>query len=174
MESKEQLAVTEYLHLYLGCEVQTINGTGILISVGDSGRGEDCVVSIQTNDEESGFYGEWTDYDFEHHKIKPILRPLSDMTEEEAQVLFRMYWGRDYEEDWSGDTGSAYFKPRRINPTKEHTMRIIEGLDYQTGDFLTVAKIVPRLLALGFDLFGLIPAGLAIDATTINNQNPKK
>jgi hypothetical protein len=169
MNKQEQLAVTEYLHLYLGCDMMTSFCGHKTIKKLSAVIGNKAIYDCADADEVD-MAASW-DMNYTDEPDRPILRPLSDMTEEEAQVLFRMYWGRDYEEDWSGDTGSAYFKPRRINPTKEHTMRIIEGLDYQTGDFITVVKIVPRLLTLGFDLFGLIEAGLAIDATTINNQS---
>jgi hypothetical protein len=141
MNKQELTSATEYFHLYLGCEVQTSIGGGVLISVGAHERGEDCMVSIQNNDEESGFYGEWTDYNIEHHKIKLILRPLSSLTEEESLQADKIHFSAHY--------------------SKTPHIRI-------------VAEYTKFLLDKHFDLFGLIEAGLALDATTINNQNPSK
>jgi hypothetical protein len=153
--TKEQIAVKDILHLYLGCEVETPNGIGILISVGDSERGEDCIVSIQNNDEESGFYGEWTDYTLEHHVIKPRLRQLSSMAEEE----FREVLYDEATEEFGGITFTEQFK------------NAVENINIE--DVVLTPHQTKYLLSKHFDLFDLIPSGLAIDATTINNLNQK-
>lgn len=142
--------IEDYLHLYLGCECLWEDKEG-----DTGGRTELDHYSL------SGFY----EGDI---KIKPLLRPLSDMTEEEARYIFKYYFEKDYTEDWTGDTGSAYFNPKRITPTKYHALRIIDGADYETGDFMKVIGLVPYLLSKHFDLFGLIESGLAIDKTTLN------
>lgn len=74
-------------------------------------------------------------------EIKPILRPLSDMTEEERLYLCQMF------------------------PEKTFTM-----VDYIIKNITTLTlnnsfEITRYLLKQGFDLFGLIESGLAIDKT---------
>ncbi len=72
---------------------------------------------------------------------KPILRPLSDMTEEEMEQI------------WHAD------EPKSILQ-----------MEYKDGRVRKVALCSERtkfLLSKGFDIFGLIEAGLAIDKTTL-------
>jgi hypothetical protein len=78
-----------------------------------------------------------------------------------------MYFNKDFVFDYSKDTGSANFIPARARILAKDAIRIFEGRDYETGDFMKVVSIVPYLLSKHFDLFGLIDAGLAIDKTKI-------
>jgi hypothetical protein len=141
MESKEQLAVTEYLHLYLGCE-----GLANIV-YGYKIQGVRCVlVGINTVEELlyvkcRDIYGnEWDDFrKISFSQFKLFLRPLSDMTEDEETEYTSLV------DQWN-------FGFRR--------------------NMLGAALATKYLLSKRFDLFGLIKAGLAIDATTINNQNP--
>lgn len=71
----------------------------------------------------------------------PILRPLSSMTEEDQRNLSRI--DRAFAERYSNDQERA---------------------------FLIEAQKIQYLLSKHFDLFGLIEAGLAIDATTQTQQ----
>lgn len=80
----------------------------------------------------------WTD------SIKPILRRLEDMTEEERQVVHNM--------------GKLYMNH------KDHTLP-----SYSLSK-MWAANQTHYLLKQGFDLFGLIDAGLAVDAKTLNQQ----
>lgn len=137
------MKIAEYLKYYIGQDVETESGKGPLICVGDHERGEDCIVTIQNTDEESGFYGEWEDATFTHEAIKPILRKLEDITYEDAQEV-----GYDNAYSFLVDNNSYVncvgpFLPRSFN----------------------------YLVSQGYDIFGLIPAGLAIDAKTLNTPN---
>ena len=166
--------IKDYLHLYLGSEClyeyKFTTQDGIEIRKAKMiGFCENGVVELRPIDKHGNTSSTVT-LRRDVRGIKLILRPLSDMTNSEAQVFYRNYWGKDYAEDWSGDTGSAYFNPKKVQITKEHTMRIFEGLDYETGDFLTVARMIPQLLRCGFDLFGLIESGLAISKTQTQEQ----
>jgi hypothetical protein len=82
--------------------------------------------------------------------FKPLLRPLSDMTEEEAVnvgILPKRHWHEDTPQeqiDWLCNNWN---------------MEIYSPSDLR------------YLLSEGFDLFGLIDAGLALDKTTY--QSPK-
>jgi hypothetical protein len=121
----------DYLHLYLGCEVQwkfDLKSKFWFIGIdGDK-------VSLRTKSGASIFPVELKD-------ITLILRPLSEMTEEE---------------------------------TKEHDQIEMVKAETPTGRIVHDANAVKWLLSKHFDLFNLIEKGLAIDATTINNQNPAK
>jgi hypothetical protein len=110
--------IKDYLHLYLGCKivfnddmVWILSGVHRFYAILDGGAFG--VIKV-------------TDYS----TIKPILRPLSNMTEDEI-----MEW-------------------RLINAGS------------QMPTIQQSAEEVKHLLSKHFDLFGLIEAGLAIDATS--------
>lgn len=144
--------IKDYLHLYLGCEVfvQKKQGNESLV------KGRICEVTNGSN------HGDWIRVQFEHvvkfmyynlderssnfhtffigeDHIKPILRPLSDMMEEE-RAEFGWQDDADFEE---------LFKDGQISKNTYN------------------AWMFPILLSKGFDLFGLIEAGLAIDKTKL-------
>lgn len=75
--------------------------------------------------------------------IKPILRKLSDMTDEEIKELASMPSGLP------------------ITISAEPTQSILNWADRTR-----------YLLSRGFDLFNLIPEGLAIDKTTLKSTTP--
>lgn len=80
---------------------------------------------------------------------KPILRHLSSMTEEEAAQV--------------NVVGSAGW--RLINPDPEVPTNITLGVVHRQS------AEVAYLLSKGFDLFGLIDKGLAIDESTIKTND---
>lgn len=109
--------IKDYLHLYLGCDAMIYNDKSFIM---------DKVTSSSLNIEDGSVT-----------KIKPILRPLSDMTEQES---YELCWQKNQNHmklNWS------------LNESAIHP-----------NEFL-------YLLKQGFDLFGLIESGLAIDKTTI-------
>lgn len=149
------------LALYIGQEFQLFfetmsdgleyEGTGILASVDanpDKNKwplGFDVkatLISGKTETVQRLYYPiEW---------VRPILRPISDLTKQEAQEIKGMY-GLD--EDQSIFERDTFFK-----------------------SYLTDAKGSPNvwfyLLSIGIDLFGWIDAGLAVDRKTLQNNNP--
>jgi hypothetical protein len=136
--------IEDYLHLYLGCEVLWENEEGTT-----GGR-----EILDGHLIESHKYHKTT--------LKPILRPLSSILNTEAFEVYKMYFDQETAPDYSNDTGSIYFNPKQVRVKAEHALRIFDGRDYESGDFMKVCSIVPYLLSKHFDLFGLIPAGLAI------------
>jgi len=104
-------------------------------------------------------------------EVLVILRPLSDMTEEEAIALY-------CSEPWH-HVSKSYIKQAVIKENvKGHQPNIIEidhaGPSGSSGycmgtDLLYLNKLSARqfafLLSRGFDLFGLIESGLALDKT---------
>ena len=74
--------------------------------------------------------------------FKPILRPLSDMTEEEAEEI-------------NAELGS------------NHLANNLKDKSYYAMNVHVQFDLTFRLLRMGFDLFGLIDSGLAIDKSKL-------
>lgn len=125
----------DYLHLYLGCPF--IYGEGPKIWDGWSGF-EKTDTYYYTDEEQNHI--KLGGHHFQVAKIKPILRPLSDMTDEELQECGNMVY------DFSDDP--------ELNNHKWQ--------DFEIG---LAPEQFHWLLSKHFDLFGLIEAGLAIDST---------
>lgn len=135
MSEKIELTAAD-LALYLGCECRLfniINGVleyerdGTLCGIRPQSIHQNRVlVNVKSE------HGRIMELAYLYCEVKPILRPLSDMTEEE-------YMEVQYRVD-----------------------KIGLGYDAQQG-----AEITRYLLSKHFDLFGWIPAGLAIDKTKI-------
>ena len=96
------------------------------------------------------------DYSCEINDIKPYLFPLSSMTDEQANELFNLFGislldsvGRDY---------------IKINECTGITFFLNKGFDVETH----LDKLMNWLNTNHFDYRGLIPMGLAIDATGLN------
>jgi len=122
--------IKDYLPYYIGQEVVYLsNGEGILSEISiDSTYGMLCSVKLKG--------GKNQHLQTTVDKIKLRLRPLSDMTEEESDIVL------SYDDD-----------------------------NNEFPDSITnAAAAFHYLLKQGFDLFGLIPDGLAIDKTKINND----
>lgn len=108
--------IKDYLHLYLGCEICKADGSGNFKLTPHTLS--QMNLPNTTPDIKKG---------------KPILRPLSSMTEEELSAMESIYG---------------------FYASKPYAERL--GTD---------AEVTRHLLSKGFDLFNLIPEGLAIDST---------
>ena len=124
--------IKDYLPFYLGCQAKVIFARneaapeiGELIEVGKN------MAFVETGKHEY--------YECMPYEVKPILRPLSDMTEEEKTEL------------------------------KLNLFQFANLENY--NEVLWRFEQTRFLLSKHFDLFGLIPAGLAIDKTKINNHD---
>jgi hypothetical protein len=131
--------IKDYLHLYLGCEVMPNDIPDITYKL----------FSVHYNDDVVLVKEDWHLFSFEKYRfseIKPILRPLSDMTTGEK---FKF---NPKNED--GEIGQEFMGSESETP-------------YAFVSFTDMARTINQLRALGFDCDGLIEAGLAIDATTL-------
>lgn len=111
----------EVLHYYLGQEVSTDSGSETLDAIYNNG------------DIETLFRGHLRNY-YSLERVKPILRPLSDMTEEELREM----------------CDKANVGYRSLESFKIHFSQILFPAEFH------------YLLSHGFDLFGLIESGEAI------------
>jgi len=151
--------ITNYLHLYLGCEVEYIGITNGKQLAEDKKANKDNIFYVSNIAEIKGIKRgilKHIEYDvkgnfrrckigrkglqshYGSERFKLLLRPLSDMTEKEKQIALHI--GLSESDTWIGG-----------------------------------AKRTDYLLKQGFDLFNLIPEGLAIDKTKLNSeQNPER
>lgn len=128
----------DYLHLYLGCDLWTGTGRVKLIAIQ-----AECIPNT-----------DFTVYCLNGNIIhrctmdentKPLLRPLSSMTEEEGKIL------------------DAMAQQQHDNFTEIPNCKFFTGIRTKSADAFLY------MLSRSFDLFNLIPDGLAIDSTKPTN-----
>lgn len=137
--------IEDYLRLYIGCEIQApspdeefVQCKGLLTGIHGEFEAEVQFYDINNNVDEEPSY---CPYD----RIKPLLRPISDMTEDE---MFEM----------SEITGLL------------QNENLIKAWVNGSAFSLSIHKmpeLFTFLLKKGFDVFGLCEAGLAIDKTKL-------
>jgi len=141
---KEQKKLSDYLHLYLGCDLYIHE------------QGE---TPFKSKFEAIDVTGRPIAKEYDHHilwkfdEVKPILRPLSDMTEDEFNEI---------KLEFSVDILNAYISPATYHDRPWHVIVLENRLQTNTLKF----NDGMILLRKHFDLFGLIESGLAIDKTT--------
>lgn len=159
------MRLQDYLHYYMGCKVITIddNEQAELVGVSDD--------NAHLIHDGTGSYGTC-----DISGVKPLLRRLEDMTREDMAIIYAHIFNRPFP-----DSGRiVWFGKEERTAAKRYVM--MSGVDrvgiemngYVWADCdLSHVKFNPhfighRLLQWGYDLFGLIPAGLAIDIKTID------
>jgi hypothetical protein len=169
--------IEDYLHLYLGCDVNVTgegkyNGVYTLEKIITCGFG---VIITKPPMKVS--------FKMQHDKHKLILRPLSDMTEEELRIVLN-FMETHFSKDsklYSRIRERVEFTSKEIwaqwycikeNGEKDIVANLshdIDGLSIFGGNnyYRCYLKTIPFLISKGFDLFGLIESGLAIDKTTL-------
>lgn len=160
--------IKDYLHLYLGCEVKTNDvrldetkthhgRTGTFIGFVDYHR-LDCRLKFRGGEPE----GRCSVF-----MLKPILRPLSDISYDEREIIGGIIDpDKEYEDDYNGynytheQVGQWFINHLIKNETESDIM-------YRPKRFI---KAINTLRRMGFDCDGPIEAGLAIDKTKLNNH----
>lgn len=92
-----------------------------------------------------------------YYQIKPYLRPMSSMTEEEKHIIFELFNDKYVFVTNDGVNADNYFTP------------IWKPFGLQGISFKTMSKIINWLNKNMFDYRGLITMGLAIEVTKENN-----
>jgi hypothetical protein len=127
--------IKDYLHLYLGCQCK---------QMGQANEDQTFTLTgISYDDLQRQWWAYFTGEEECYAVVKdvfPILRPLSDMTEEEMEHVGPM----------------------------PHIPLHKEDLNYAIIRGTWTPEQTKYLLSRGFDLFGLIDSGLAIDKTKVN------
>lgn len=154
--------IKDYLHLYLGCEVQTEKGTATLVSVGMLGSD---LQSFRTIMPGMSVTRGWE----ETNTI--ILRRFKNITEIECKELFTLIFGRKFP-----DTGRIlWFKEKTTSSDPRWVLwsgvdRVgieMNGHVWADCDLSNYKHnqhaVTLWCLSKNFDLFNLIPEGLAID-----------
>lgn len=154
--------IKDYLHLYLGCEVKNLSsGTMkyVLSSI-------DLMGNVLFRDEVGN--------EMFLHNWKLILRPLSDMTDEEVQMLLRMKFEYDSFQNFRIEDESTT-EPTCIYATG---FKHVNNRAYPTLINQHISSLNPEqfkyLLSIAIDLFRLKESGLAIDKTTLKNDHEKE
>lgn len=182
------MKLQDYLHYYLGCRVKATPYGG------QSARWEEGkIMGINVHDVAHVKFDTWQSVaDVTISCIKPILRRLEDMTEEEMIGMLQSMVPVDMNDKPIDDEygiemfyfDNATMVDGDIAVGANYSCRCYEGqiaiklcgtlcLFDETGKDVTrdelknAPKAFHYLLKQDFDLFGLIPAGLAIDAKTL-------
>lgn len=142
--------IKDYLHLYLGCECEH-NSWEI---------GRDEVPTYFSQGRKISNLDEGMLSESELFEIKPILRPLSDMTEEEAVEVAK-------ESEWTPHFRDVKVERNRFGDIIVSWDGMAESREEfnATGEMFYCSEQFIYLLSKHFDLFNLIESGLALDAT---------
>lgn len=156
--------IEDYLHLYLGCECQL----GSEIEIPDTAPQVEVLtgITVKKNGQTICYFLNKTISYRTIESVTPILRPLSDMTEEELKEVRRTML--EYS-DLSFNP-SAHQHMSKRGQTFYYENYDDEG-NHISSSISNISnlplKCIPLLLSKGFDLFDLIEAGLVIDKTKL-------
>jgi hypothetical protein len=148
--------IQEYLHLYgIDCPVMTPDGIGSVLAI-YSNAVEVCLNVIKYKQIMKGRKGGVEmHYKYFYPDIKLILRPLSDMTEEEMLSYARITRPEAEKIAFKDGGISSYYNPGDTTFYKWAKHRL---------DVFTPEETL-WLLSKHFDILGLIESGLALDKT---------
>ena len=162
-----KMLTAKELALYLGCEAYgSQKYDDPLLSESRTG----ILIDIDLKENSAWLYSNGVQQRFLPHNVKPILRSLSDITEDELGELIIVF---------SGEDSSYYIASKNtygieIDSKEDDGMCLnihyAGGMDCVCKDnneyyAYPGAQVFAYLLSKGFDLFGFIEQGLAIDAT---------
>lgn len=143
--------LADYLPLYLGCEV--LYGKEVWVLTGINGNYW-YVERRNSSLHEVGI-----------QDIKPILRSLSDMTEEESIWVAGLTFTDNVSKKKKAEYGRAIIGYHFLEEAYSGEL-LRMAMEFSSNDSFELTRY---LLSKGFDLFGLIEAGLAIDKTKQND-----
>jgi hypothetical protein len=163
--------IKDYLHLYIGCNVQWNKARGFTLT-----KVNWLFNEFEIDQDESGYTETFNEKTV--HEIKPILRPLSDMTGEVLTEIFDVCYRCVYssERDFPVETVSTGFEMgmKAFDGKYNYGLTVnVTGILFSVdGKFLTVPvfDVTRILLREGYDLFDLLDAGLAINKSSITEK----
>lgn len=165
MKEETKLTAADWA-LYLGCEAHLFCETGY---GGIEYERTGTLIGIKPEyDKSNGLVfmcnggHKWPiELTYKYSEAKPILRPLSDMTEEEARYLYEIVFG----EDWHNRTWLPKEIYSALQWIKYDSNQNMPARLLAISEVLGYPEAWRYLLSRHFDLFGWIDAGLAIDKT---------
>lgn len=177
MEKTELTAAD--LARYIGCECRLYNGDGCLATILaiNSGLKDWNPIGVRTS-KECGNVDVW----LTAKEVKPILRPLSDMTEEEEKEFVPLAAGSQiarFSRDNSGPSNWWQWFLEFENGDTDHLIINEQGETWFRSHFesaesrrnwsntVNTHEQTIWLIRHWFDVFKWIPAGLAIDKTKL-------
>ena len=150
----ETIEFKDVAHLYVGCMLRK----GSVLS------------HLLIHEANEAAFNAWDD-------IKPILRPLSDISKDELSNLWNIVFNREFNgvihKFKANDTGRGSYAAERyvMHSGVERLGVEFDGNIWADSDLsvwrYNKHKITAYLLSNHFDLFGLIESGEAIDKTTL-------
>lgn len=145
------MKLEEVIHLYLNCEV-VVDGFK---------EEQDIAKLIGIVHEEAQLLNTCHNQHGSCHisLIKPILRKLEDMAEEEKNVLFQIVFGDD-----------KTFGSFSYDPVEKLLSAVGVMLSYGIYEEQMSNRAFAYCLSKSIDLFSLVENGLAIDAKTLNQS----
>lgn len=175
------MKIQDYIKYYIGCEV-IVEGKEHAKLIGGSFVPNSCnqiYYDLQTEEmkvDDIDFAMPYNDdADDPEPRVKPVLRRLEDMTEEEAEQLAIIYSGAKTVERTKGVANNWHYYFCYFSENEEGELLIIaaDGCAWYAHYFdkdqpghrniVDEHKAFHYLLTHHFDLFGLIDAGLAVD-----------
>lgn len=139
-----------YLHFYIGCDIEVRDekyiNNGIVVGKLRGMQYDRPLVEFLGSD---GYE--------DINSCKPILRSLHDMTDFEALAIYNTAW-----------PNHMINNDKKINHVRE--LFLSEDIEYPTGGLLGNMPVILLCLGQGFDLFGLIDAGLAHNEKMYSKQ----
>ena len=180
------MKIQDYIHYYIGCNVLIDQGTvneerGRLLGVCPVPNSVNqiyyhIVTDEMAQNEGPDFCMPYNDDADSVARIKPYLRPMSSITEYEAEHLAMIYTGADSVKRIEGTVSNWFYFECYFNGAEKEILKMPkDGGPYYAHMFDDDApgfrNIIHEqhafhyLLQNHFDLFGLIDAGLAIEIT---------
>lgn len=167
--------IKDYLHLYLGCEVIITEhwscAGAFTYKAGEVLKLTPGLLELMHNTHNSV-------------QASPLLRPLSDMTEEELREAMTICYRSVYSSEPSFDSiemvedesGGGLKATEHPEWAYGLTITLDGPMFSANGRFLNIPvfDVTRYLLSRGFDLFGLIDAGLALDKTKCDTLTDKQ
>lgn len=154
------IQLKDVINLYLGCEVVLCQDDPKRRRIGNFAGFHDYPTCISARIK----FRAGPDGHTHIFLLKPILRQLSDMKDEEKTEIGKM---------WTWYQDKTILNDAHFNEWHKSVHAMVTGALMEDGDYdsrmsaKAYFQIIPYLLKQGFDLFDLISRGQAIDKTTL-------
>lgn len=156
--------IVDYLHLYgTGIDIMTPDGKGTLLSIYPKGIEAGLHIIKQGQVMKGRYSTAGMHYFYNYEDCQPLLSKLEDITKENVKTLTELIGIKNFKNyRWTKNADGADI----IEVTYFNSRRHQEEVFFMWVNYFTPAQF-HYLLKKGYDLFGLIEAGLAVDKKTL-------